>query len=218
MNKKLLATIGISTLFISLIGIYPEIAQAKDKEKETNSSTSSVLCSTANLTTSILCEGPFSGNDSNSDLNGIFGLNDWTEFAKVDGDSGTDKGLTVTGGGTSGGWSLNLGGDGLHKYSGVMAVLKGGPSYSAYLLGTDVLNNFKFLNGTWNTDGIYNGSGDPNPGLSHFTIYTTGKMPVTPPEDVPEPLTILGTGLALGFGGLFKKQQDKRKSTEALIK
>ncbi|BAQ62636.1 hypothetical protein GM3708_3042 [Geminocystis sp. NIES-3708] len=206
----------MSTVFISLIGIYPEIAQAKDKdkgkekEKETISSSSTVLCSTANLTTSILCEGPFSGNDSNSNLDGIFGLNNWTEFAKVDDDNGTDKGLTVTGGGTSGGWSLDLGGDGSHKYSGVMAVLKGGPSYSAYLLGLDVLDNFNFLNGTWNTDGIYKGNGDPNPGLSHFTIYTTGKMPI---RDVPEPLTILGTGLALGFGGLFKKQQDKRKNT-----
>jgi hypothetical protein len=30
---------------------------------------------------------------------------------------------------------------------------------------------------------------------------------------IPEPLTILGTGLALGFGGLFKKQQSKRKNS-----
>ncbi|MGL5081257.1 MAG: PEP-CTERM sorting domain-containing protein [Microcoleaceae cyanobacterium] len=33
-------------------------------------------------------------------------------------------------------------------------------------------------------------------------------------EAVPEPLTILGTGMALGFGGLFKKELDKKKKTK----
>ncbi|MEQ8975973.1 MAG: PEP-CTERM sorting domain-containing protein [Coleofasciculus sp. C1-SOL-03] len=28
---------------------------------------------------------------------------------------------------------------------------------------------------------------------------------------VPEPLTILGSGMALGFGALFKKQQSKKQ-------
>ncbi|MEQ8752715.1 MAG: PEP-CTERM sorting domain-containing protein [Coleofasciculus sp. G1-WW12-02] len=28
---------------------------------------------------------------------------------------------------------------------------------------------------------------------------------------VPEPLTILGSGLALGFGAIFKKQQSRRR-------
>lgn len=31
-------------------------------------------------------------------------------------------------------------------------------------------------------------------------------------EPVPEPLTILGTGLALGFGGLFKKKYGQKKN------
>jgi len=30
-------------------------------------------------------------------------------------------------------------------------------------------------------------------------------------DAVPEPLTILGSGLALGFGALFKKQQSRRR-------
>jgi hypothetical protein len=33
-------------------------------------------------------------------------------------------------------------------------------------------------------------------------------------EQVPEPLTILGTGLALGFGGLFKSKSSKKQSAE----
>jgi hypothetical protein len=32
---------------------------------------------------------------------------------------------------------------------------------------------------------------------------------------IPEPLTILGTGLALGFGGLFKSKSSKKQSVEA---
>jgi hypothetical protein len=34
-------------------------------------------------------------------------------------------------------------------------------------------------------------------------------------EQVPEPLTILGTGLALGFGGLFKSKSSKKQSVKA---
>ena len=30
-------------------------------------------------------------------------------------------------------------------------------------------------------------------------------------ENIPEPLTILGTGMAFGFGGLFKREYDKKK-------
>ena len=33
-------------------------------------------------------------------------------------------------------------------------------------------------------------------------------------EAVPEPLTILGTGIALGFGGLFKVKKSKKQSAE----
>ncbi|BAQ59845.1 hypothetical protein GM3708_251 [Geminocystis sp. NIES-3708] len=33
--------------------------------------------------------------------------------------------------------------------------------------------------------------------------------------EVPEPLTILGTGIALGFGGLFKSKSSKKQSAEA---
>ncbi|GAB4305314.1 MAG: hypothetical protein Kow0091_08260 [Geminocystis sp.] len=33
-------------------------------------------------------------------------------------------------------------------------------------------------------------------------------------EAVPEPLTILGTGLALGLGGLLKSKQSKKQAVE----
>ncbi|HAO13047.1 MAG TPA: hypothetical protein DCQ51_18210 [Planktothrix sp. UBA8407] len=34
----------------------------------------------------------------------------------------------------------------------------------------------------------------------------------TPTKEVPEPLTILGSVAALGFGSMFKKQADKNKN------
>ncbi|EAW39167.1 hypothetical protein L8106_04476 [Lyngbya sp. PCC 8106] len=34
--------------------------------------------------------------------------------------------------------------------------------------------------------------------------------------DAPEPLTILGTGMALGFGGLFRKEQQKQKQKQQI--
>jgi hypothetical protein len=34
-------------------------------------------------------------------------------------------------------------------------------------------------------------------------------------KEVPEPLTILGTGIALGFGGLFKSKSSKKGSVKA---
>jgi len=68
--------------------------------------TGNVSCSTSNLTGSVDCEGAYEGNDANQDLSSIFGGPGWSELFKVDSDSGSDGGLTVTGGGTSGGWSL----------------------------------------------------------------------------------------------------------------
>jgi hypothetical protein len=45
-----------------------------------------------------------------------------------------------------------------------------------------------------------------NPNESTYTI--TGKHQAEP---VPEPLTILGSAMALGFGGLFKKEYSKKQ-------
>jgi len=158
-------------------------------------------CSTSDLSGSVACEGTFDGNDANQDLGGLFGVDAWSQLFKVDNDSGVDDGLTVTGGGTSGGWSLT-GVD--FNTSNIMVVLKGGPSFSSYLLDGAT-------SGTWNTDGVVNGGGQSGPGLSHFTVYQAPK-PVTDPEAVPEPLTILGSATALGIGGLLKRQQSKKNN------
>lgn len=46
----------------------------------------------------------------------------------------------------------------------------------------------------------------PNTGSS---VMFDGDLPE--PESVPEPLTILGSGMALGFGAFFKRQQSKKQ-------
>lgn len=61
------------------------------------------------------------------------------------------------------------------------------------------------------TNGVsVNNQGRPQ-NLSHASFYR-GPDSFQPAPGVPEPLTILGTGLALGFGGFFKKKYDQKKS------
>ena len=151
--------------------------------------TGNVSCSITDLAFSTDCQGAYAGNDSNQDLDGFFGINGWAEIAKVDGSSGTDGILTVQefDEDTIGEWSVTS----FAGYDNVMAVLKGGPSFSAYLLDTS------FTLGSWSTAGIEKGNGKPGPGLSHFTLYATdGNGPST------VPLPAAGLLLAGALGGL----------------
>lgn len=90
---------------------------------------------------------------------------------------------------TAGTWSVT----GWDGWTQVMAVLKGGPSFSAYLL------DLTQTSGDWTTQGLRTGNGKPGPGLSHVTLY--GVAGTTPPAPVPLP----GAGLLLagGLGGLL---------------
>ncbi|MEQ8465178.1 PEP-CTERM sorting domain-containing protein [Coleofasciculus sp. E1-EBD-02] len=169
--------------------------------------TSLGTCSISDLQGAELCEGAFEANDSSSTVNdnALFGIDEWSQLFKVNSSSGTDGDLTVSknnGQAKNGTWSLT----GIDfNTSNIMVVLKGGPSFSAYLLDGVTTS------GDWNTDGVVKGNGDPGPGLSHFTVYEAPK-PVTDPEAVPEPLTILGSATALGIGGLLKRQQSKKNN------
>lgn len=49
----------------------------------------------------------------------------------------------------------------------------------------------------------------PNNGDS--TVMFEGNLPAPNTPDAPEPLTILGSGVALGFGAFFKRQQSKKQ-------
>jgi len=62
----------------------------------------------------------------------------------------------------------------------------------------------------YDTNGSIVGQG--NFGITNSGSSTTFSLSA---QAVPEPLTILGTGLALGLGGLFKSKQSKKQSVEA---
>lgn len=160
------------------------------------------------------CAGAFSGNDSNTDLDGLFDLNGWSPIVKVDGSSGVETGNGVTlsvflgdGGDTrSGSWSVSDWGG----YKTVMAVLKGGPTFSVYELDTAAGTE-----GTWTTGGIRTGNGNGIPGLSHMTLYQTGgKVGVYEGEpDSGEigvaPLPAAGWLMLAGFGALVALRRHK---------
>jgi hypothetical protein len=138
----------------------------------------------------------FSGNDSNdpnlfSNLDTSFGDYDWSQWGK------SDEGAFNAGSGKSGSVTIA----GLEGISGAIAV-KAGTQYKL----VEVLNLGSF---TWDTVGLTN-NGANQPNLSHITIFTRpggGNQ-----QEVPEPLTLLGSGLALGFGGYFQKKRNAKKS------
>jgi len=161
--------------------------------------------------TASACEGAYSGNDSPPDLDGVFGITGWTELVKLDAPSGlataNDVTLSVSRTGRdegSGSWSVR----GWAGNDTVMAVLKGGPSFAAYMLDT-----LAGTSGTWSTDGLRTGGqpqkenrkwprGRPQergpqrlvgfvgftpgnesantPGLSHFTLYSYARASEPP--------------------------------------
>jgi hypothetical protein len=154
-------------------------------------------CSTTSLGGSTACEGVYSGNDANQDLGGVFGQTGWNQIEKVDSSSGNsnDNGLNLmvsaNAGGTSGKWQV----DDYQGNNPVMFVLKGGNSFSAFLM------NLNVTSGTWNTDSLLKGNGKPGPGLSHFTVYSAGVTPVP----VPAAVWLMGSGL-LALVGIGRRK------------
>ena len=192
--KTVTETLKQSSVVLGAIGIM--VSFSSPAEARPGGSSSSVTCDLGNFSGSSACLGPLSGNDSNSDLSGSFGIDTWTEFSKLDAGSGNNGKIDVVGSSTSGNWSLN----GLDSSTNYMVALKGDPSHSLYYLGS---GNTGFNNETWNTDGIVKGNGKANPGLSHFSVYQGSS------EAVPEPMTILGVALAGGLGAWGKKKLGK---------
>lgn len=148
-------------------------------------------CNVTSIEGATACAGIFAGNDSNSDLGGLFGQQSWTEVLKLDKSAGTASGngmnLFVSDGGT---WSI----DSYAGFAPVMFVTKGGNSFSAFLM------DLKTLTGKWDTQSMVKGNGKRGPDLSHWTIYQSGVLPTQspPPSAVPLPagLWFLSAGIA----------------------
>ena len=192
MNQKTLSAAKSGVVAIAL-ALTPVISSATtyDPLLSTDPLTlTSNPCKTESMGGSSACNGVFAGNDSNQNLDGIFGLTGWNELLKVDASSGEESGsgitLTVTSNidESAGTWAVNS----FAGFENVMFVLKGGNTFSAFLMNTSILS------GNWNNESIFNQSGN-NPGLSHFTVYASGTPAVIP-------LPAAGLLLISALGGL----------------
>lgn len=210
-NNSLLISLWSLFIPIFIVGI-TEPAQAKSNtENNTVNNALSFIrnnpgCNPSRLTSSIGCSGIYSGNDSNANLSGLFGVNTWQEYTKLNAPTQSNSLLTLTGNGTrSGSWELK---SPLSEYSSFMIILKAANTFTAYQVSGITSK------GLWTTDDLRTNNGGI-PALSHFSIYTSNSLKVppkppgsgTPPGSaVPEPLTILGAATASGLGMLFKRR------------
>jgi hypothetical protein len=144
-----------------------------------------------------LCLGAFDGNDTGAQGTAIANLDAsmpnmwWMLAGKSDDPFGT---FTEGGhGDDSGVWETGLSGAGAFS-------VKAGPAY--LLFKTDDISTIN-----WSTLGLLNNGGQ-QPGLSHLSVYTGTS------HDVPEPLTMMGSAVALGFGGMFQKKRNAKKSAK----
>ncbi|MEX0282396.1 MAG: VPLPA-CTERM sorting domain-containing protein [Arenibacterium sp.] len=151
-------------------------------------------------------------NNTFGGLTGLFGITDWSFLAKKDiggGLSGTDIGLSVTGGSTAGSWSVDAGA--LDAYDSVTIVLKASNSFAAYLYqpGSDAGSS-----GSWATDAFTNKQGKVQ-ALSHLSIYTSGVCdPINqvcgpPVGQVPIPASLPLMMGALGIVGVVARRRRK---------
>ncbi len=155
----------------------------------------------ASLHDSLSCAGPIMGNDVGHDFDGLFGLSDWNVIT-------SRTGLTVqsvTGTGmTSGTWAVRRWAD----FTNYFIVLKGGPSFSAYLIDVALGKS-----GTFDTQGILKGNGKPGPALSHFDIYATSQsgalkeLPLVMPPAVPLPAGGVLLLSALGIAAIVRRRR-----------
>ncbi len=150
------------------------------------------------------CRGYYAGNDKNQDtedtLADQFAAGTWTQSVSSDDDPGS---LPITGAGTtSGTWGTTI----THNLDFALAV-KAGNSFSLYYFTGKTLP-LDLGDATWSTAGVEPVGSGNTPALSHLTLYT-GTSGTNP---IPEPLTMLGAGTALGFGTFFKKKLAQAKS------
>lgn len=156
-------------------------------------------CVVGSIQGATACNGAFSGNDSNSNLDGLFGLTGWNELFKLNGGSGTAGAdgieLTVSDNNDGKSWMINSFGD----LESVMFIMKGGPSFSAFLMNTSILS------GSWDNLSMFNGGGR-NADLSHWSVYATS-------NPAPIPLPAAGVLLITALGGLAAMRRRRNPTT-----
>jgi hypothetical protein len=198
---------GVYGKFIGVVSLAVALTAGAAGAATLDPASGGTKCALSNFTTSTACAGAYEGNNSNQDLDGLFG-EDWGgEFLKIEtpkdwngsvlSKAASGVTLTILGkGDAEGTWSVDTWG----TFTKIMAVLKGGSSFSAYLV------DLADLSGTWNTLGIEKGNGKPGPGLSHISFYGI-KGDVPPPSEVPLPAA--GWLMLAGIGGLAALRRRK---------
>jgi hypothetical protein len=161
-------------------------------------------CAISQVTTSTACIGTIVSpvNDQPDTLlatDSFFGINNWTRVQKSDGANNPLFNLVVTGVKT-GTWSVSS----FNGWSNAVIVVKGGPTWSAYLL------DVAFLMGTWNTNGVLTGSGKAGPDLSHISLYVGGVKSGGGIPDVPLPAALPLLLAGLGSGGVMSAVKRRR--------
>ena len=161
-----------------------------------------------------LCEYDDSASNQTDSLSLIntlefFGFNDWLYAGKqniggVLEDGTEDIGLSITGDGQSGTWSISMGA--FLTYSDIMFIFKDGANTDL----TGFLLNGSYTSGGWDTPFV-NPPFDVNADrdVSHITAYVREGGGGTPPGQIPEPgvLGLLGIGL-VGFGAsVFRRRR-----------
>lgn len=143
-------------------------------------------------------ENFFSEDGGLTEIEGLFGITEWTLSAKEDVNEAPNPGadigfeLTFTNGLKEGTWSVD---DGVFDdHDAIAIILKGSNGFSAYYFDGTVLPT----SGTWDTRAIQNNQGNPQD-LSNFQVLSWTEIPDPgpPPGTVPLPPSIL-----LLMGGL----------------
>lgn len=162
---------------------------------------------TAEGNNAIDCLNSPGNNDSEALVNagtGFFDFTDWDFLAKVEENTanGTSGVLTVTPDGlqtAEGTWFLDPANT-LDIYTEFMIILKAGQDLAAFLFEVD---DPAQNDGTWD----WSPPNDPDPVLSHFSMYVrAGSTPPPPPIGISEPFPLATIGMALLVAGLIRRK------------
>lgn len=210
---RTLTAVTVGALSLGAIALTAESASALTLSAS-NCSASTVRANGTNFTA---CAGAFTGNDTGagrpletalengtlfSSFLSSYNIVDWVEYGKSD-SSGP---VTASNGSAAGTWGVAAPINGPFVISFKAGNENSGGGWSAFLF--DGIANV--TGGTFNTLGVaVNPNNGRGRGLSHASVF----VPVLgqqPPQAVPEPMTILGTGAAIGLGALMKRRKQEQ--------